>query len=213
MSMNWIEAIDARSQAALASGALVPVHAEQVEMEDAGMRFIVRWVSSLAAKDASKAGGAADGGKPKDDKTVAIPGGPRDPNFNPFLNPDPELTVGPLGDTHVAILNKFPLCDRHLVLARREFEEQLLPLARSDFAALDFHGRRLGFQTLLFLDLASFLAAGGAATEADRLRSLVGGEDALEVDASASLLEALLDPADVGGLFKVMVQVREEADL
>jgi len=82
-----------------------------------------------------------------------------------------------------------------------------------DFAALDFHGRRLGFQTLLFLDLASFLAAGGAATEADRLRSLVGGEDALEVDASASLLEALLDPADVGGLFKVMVQVREEADL
>ncbi|NLF54507.1 MAG: phosphorylase [Thauera phenolivorans] len=136
MSMNWIEAIDARSQAALASGALVPVHAEQVEMEDAGMRFIVRWVSSLAAKDASKAGGAADGGKPKDDKTVAIPGGPRDPNFNPFLNPDPELTVGPLGDTHVAILNKFPLCDRHLVLARREFEEQLLPLARSDFAAL-----------------------------------------------------------------------------
>src|SRR5690606_3738898 len=126
MSMNWIEAIDARSAAALASGVLVPVEAEQVELEDAGMRFIVRWVSSLAAKDASKdaskAGGAAEDGKPKDDKTVAIPGGPRDPNFNPFLKPDPELTVGPLGDSHVAILNKFPLCDRHLVLARREFE-------------------------------------------------------------------------------------------
>ena len=67
---------------------------------------------------------------------MAIPGGPRDPNFNPFLNPDPELTVGPVGDAHVAILNKFPLCARHLVLARRAFEEQLLPLARSDFAAL-----------------------------------------------------------------------------
>lgn len=137
MSTNWIEAIDTRSAAALASGALVPVQAEQVEIEDAGMRFIVRWVSSLAAKDASRTGAnAAEGGKAKDEKTVAIPGGPRDPNFNPFLNPDPELTVGPIGDTHVAILNKFPLCARHLVLARREFEEQLLPLAPSDFSAL-----------------------------------------------------------------------------
>ena len=157
MRTNWIEAIDARSAAA--SGALVPVEAEQVEMDDAGMRFIVRWVSSLAAKDASRsaaaAGGAAEmAGKgggvqgaaaraegagaeaARDAKTVAIPGGPRDPNFNPFLNPDPELTVGPVGDAHVAILNKFPLCARHLVLARRAFEEQLLPLARSDFAAL-----------------------------------------------------------------------------
>lgn len=132
MNTNWIEAIDARSAAALASGALVPVQAEQVEMEDAGMRFIVRWVSSLAAKDASKAAAAVKVEGARDDKTVAIPGGPRDPNFNP----DPELTVGPVGDAHVAILNKFPLCARHLVLARRAFEEQLLPLARSDFAAL-----------------------------------------------------------------------------
>lgn len=138
MSTNWIEAIDARSAAALAAGALVPVQAEQVEMEDAGMRFIVRWVSSLAAKDASRTGAAraAQGGKAEDEKTVAIPGGPRDPNFNPFLNPDPALTVGTVGEAHVAILNKFPLCARHLVLARREFEEQLLPLAHSDFAAL-----------------------------------------------------------------------------
>lgn len=141
MSTNWIAAIDGRSAAALASGALVPVQAEQVEMEDAGMRFIVRWVSSLAAKDASKAAvttkAEAGGGEgAKDEKTVAIPGGPRDPGFNPFLNPDPELTVGPVGAEHVAILNKFPLCERHLVLARREFAEQLTPLARSDFAAL-----------------------------------------------------------------------------
>jgi ATP adenylyltransferase len=59
MSINWIEAVDARSAAALASGALVPVQAEQVEMEDAGMRFIVRWVSSLAAKDASRSAAPA----------------------------------------------------------------------------------------------------------------------------------------------------------
>ena len=55
MTKTWIEAIDARSAAALATGALQPVAAEQTEMEDAGMRFIVRWVSSLAVKDAAKA--------------------------------------------------------------------------------------------------------------------------------------------------------------
>ena len=133
MTKNWMEAIDARSAAALASGALQPVAAEQIEMEDAGMRFIVRWVSSLAVKDAAK---AASTTTTPATTPVAIPGGPRDPNFNPFLKPDPELTVGPIGTEHVAILNKFPLCDRHLVLARRAFEEQLLPLAHSDFAAL-----------------------------------------------------------------------------
>lgn len=80
-----------------------------------------------------------------------------------------------------------------------------------DFAALDFQGRRLGFETLLFLDLASFLTAGGAAAQVDRMRSPAAASDALGADAEASLLEALLDPAGVGGLFKVMVQVHDAA--
>lgn len=123
MSGTWMEAIDVRSASALAEGALVPVQSEELEVNDGDMRFVLRWVSSLAEKDAVK-------------KEVAVPGGPRDPAFNPFLNPDPALTVGPVGEAHVAILNKFPLCERHLVLARREFEEQLRPLARIDFDAL-----------------------------------------------------------------------------
>ncbi len=122
MSGTWMAAVDARSASALASGALQPVQSEQFELEHGGLPFVVRWVSSLAAKDANRG--------------VAVPGGPRDPSFNPFLNPDPELTVGPLGDSHVAILNKFPLSPRHLVLAARAFEEQLLPLTRADFGAL-----------------------------------------------------------------------------
>ena len=125
MTNTWMKAIDKCSTNALASGDLQPVQVEQVDMVDAGMRFVVRWVSSLAVKDAAK-----------DAPKVAIPGGPRVPDFNPFLNPDPELTVGTLGEAHVVILNKFPLCDRHLVLARRSFEEQLLPLTLSDFTAL-----------------------------------------------------------------------------
>ena len=119
---DWMTAIEAKSASALASGALQPVEVEEIEVEDAGLRITLRWVSSLAAKDAAA--------------KVAIPGGPRDPNFNPFLNPDPELTVGPVGPEHVAILNKFPLCAGHLVLARSSFAEQLAPITRGDFAAL-----------------------------------------------------------------------------
>ena len=130
MSSTLMRAVDERGAAAKASGDLQPVVvAEQTEIEDGGIVFQVRALSSLAAKDAVAQA-------PKDAPAVAVPGGPRDPNFNPFLNPDPALTVGPLGDKHVVILNKFPVCDRHLVLARREFEEQLLPLAPVDFEVL-----------------------------------------------------------------------------
>ncbi|WP_018716108.1 ATP adenylyltransferase family protein [Brachymonas chironomi] len=122
MSTPLMHAIDSRSASALASGDLVPVQSEQIEMDDGGMRFRVLWVASLAAKDATA--------------QVAIPGGPRDPNFNPFLNPDPALTVGPIGEHHTIILNKFPLTARHLVLARRVFAEQLEPLNLADFTAL-----------------------------------------------------------------------------
>lgn len=121
MSTNFMQMVDQRSTDALASGALVPIVAQQVELIDQGLRFVVRWVSSLSAKDAAK---------------VAIPGGPRDPNFNPFLVPEPALTVGPVGEHHLAILNKFPVSSRHLVLARRQFQEQQSPLTLDDFAAL-----------------------------------------------------------------------------
>lgn len=122
MSTPLMQAIDTCSASALASGDLVPVQSEQVTVEDGGMQFRVLWVSSLAAKDATA--------------KVAVPGGPRDPNFNPFLNPDPALTVGPIGEHHTIILNKFPLTPRHLVLARRVFAEQLEPLSLEDFTAL-----------------------------------------------------------------------------
>ena len=121
MTTAFMRRIDERASAALESGALQPVETGQTELVDGGLRFVVRWVSSLARKD-----GAAP----------AIPGGPRDPDFNPFLSPEPALTIGPLGDTHTAILNKFPVCARHLVIARREFEEQLAPLDLADFTAL-----------------------------------------------------------------------------
>ncbi|WP_323016322.1 phosphorylase [Castellaniella sp.] len=130
MESTFMQTVRMRTDAAIASGDLQPIQAEQVVLQDQGLPFIVRWVAALAAKDAA--------GKPASQGAAAttLPGGPRDPDFNPFLSPDPALLVGPVGDHHVAILNKFPVCLHHLVLARREFAEQCSPLEAIDFQAL-----------------------------------------------------------------------------
>ena len=104
---------------------------------------------------------------------------------------------------------------------RGYFKHQLVldPLARAgrqdltadvDFAALDLHGRHQGFETVLFTTLAAFLRAGGAEDE-DRGARWQGSAaaDALEADRQATVLENLLDERDLGGAFKLMVQVRE----
>ena len=124
---------------------------------------------------------------------------------------------------------------------RGYFKHQLVldPLARPgrqdltsdvDFAAMDVHGRREGFDTLLFTTLAQFLQAGGAKEEIEALQrrataspgpavpglpvglaSGVGATEAdpLEADRQVTVLENFLDEEDLGGAFKLMVQVRE----
>jgi SAM-dependent MidA family methyltransferase len=102
-----------------------------------------------------------------------------------------------------------------------------------DFAALDLHGREEGFETVLFTTLARFLRGGGAESELQALRVVAGtpppltakavqasraGEetevapaghvDRLEADRQATVLENLLDESDLGGAFKLMVQVK-----
>jgi SAM-dependent MidA family methyltransferase len=103
---------------------------------------------------------------------------------------------------------------------RGYFKRQMVldPLARPgrqdltadvDFAALDLHGRRQGFETVLFTTLARFLRAGGAERE---LRALAAGGarlDPLEADRQATVIDHLLDEQDLGGAFKLMLQVRE----
>ncbi|MGE8518330.1 phosphorylase [Alcaligenes sp. YSL9] len=121
MSKEILQRLDQLSQAALVSGDLLPVQAQEELMHDQGLTFFVRWVSTLAAKDAA---------------SVSIPGGPRDPNFNPFLPPAPALTVDDASSTHNIVLNKFAVCDLHLVLADKVFSEQLSPLREIDFRIL-----------------------------------------------------------------------------
>jgi SAM-dependent MidA family methyltransferase len=78
-----------------------------------------------------------------------------------------------------------------------------------DFRALALHGGQLGFESVLFIPVAALLAGLGG-PEPGTPPHLGTGEYSLESDAQESLLAALLSPDDLGGLFKVMVQVREE---
>ena len=117
---------------------------------------------------------------------------------------------------------------------RGYFKHQMVldPLARPgrqdltadvDFAALDLHGRQEGLETVLFTTLAAFLRAGGAEGELQALRAAAaaaatpvtgaalaaGTPDPLEADRQATVLANLLDERDLGGAFKLMVQVSE----
>lgn len=111
-------AVEARTLAALACGALRPIETEQAEIYDGGVRFLVRVVSSLARKA-------------EDRKRVSA-----GPPTNPFLPPEPELTVGWPSQTHVAVLNKFNVLERHLLIVTRAFEHQETLLTPQDFHAL-----------------------------------------------------------------------------
>jgi SAM-dependent MidA family methyltransferase len=81
-----------------------------------------------------------------------------------------------------------------------------------DFAAVDYHGRQHGFQTILFTTLAAFLRAGGADDEIQALRagSAPAAPDPLESDRQATVLRNLLDERDLGSAYKLLVQVKEQ---
>lgn len=58
------------------------------------------------------------------------------PVNNPFLPPDPQLTVGKIGSSHHLILNKFPVCERHLVIPRIDYFDQRSACQYEDFLVL-----------------------------------------------------------------------------
>jgi ATP adenylyltransferase len=113
----------ATAEHALRSGALVPLGTHRAALEDgSGIRFSVRILSNLREKEQARSqqAQAARGGKPAD----------------PFLPPEPDLTVAQVSETHTAVLNKFNVVENHLLLVTRSFEDQEMLLTLEDFAAL-----------------------------------------------------------------------------
>jgi ATP adenylyltransferase len=105
------------SRKALRSGALEPIATRSATIVDGRVRFEVRVLERIAKKRAWESAQRASG-------------------RNPFLPPDDALFVGEISRTHVAVLNKFNVLDRHLLVVTREFEEQESLLTPSDFEAI-----------------------------------------------------------------------------
>lgn len=114
--------IRSQSERALASGALKPIPTEVETLHDGGLAFQVRIAPSLEEKirEAREQQAEAAAGRPAD----------------PFAEPEPDLYLGPLSDTHFGLLNKFPVLPDHLLVVTRAYEDQQVPLNAGDFAAL-----------------------------------------------------------------------------
>jgi len=106
--------IDRVTARALDCGALQPIATDWRLLEQDGVRFIVRVLAQLARKSEARG----------------------EQRANPFLPYDEALYVGDVSPTHVALLNKFNVIERHLLIVTREFVDQETPLDVADFKAL-----------------------------------------------------------------------------
>ncbi len=104
---------------ALATGALLPIPTNYEFIEDGGVRFFVRILANLTAKDEER--------KKQGEKGERI---------NPFLPFERDLFVADISETHAAVLNKFNVVEHHLLIITKEFEEQEALLTVMDFEAL-----------------------------------------------------------------------------
>lgn len=112
-----------RVRAARATGALQPIPTRRRFVVDGGVRFLVHVMASLETKEnelARRRRTAESGTKPA----------------NPFLPYDPALFVADLSPTHLCLLNKYSVIDKHLLIVTRAFEDQETPLSRADLLAL-----------------------------------------------------------------------------
>lgn len=114
---DWTTEIRAAAQRAQAQGAMVPLVSETRAVQQEGLDFLVSHLSSLSLKDLAKI---------LQQNTGA----------NPFLPYEAAMFVANLSDTHVLLLNKFPIFPDHAMVVTRQFQPQTGPLEEADFAAL-----------------------------------------------------------------------------
>lgn len=109
----WQNILD-KTEHALRIGAISPLPTVYEFIEDSGIRFIVRILSTLQKKDRAR----------------------KKQMINPFLPYDENLFVSDISDTHVALLNKYNVMEHHLLIVTRYFEDQEMLLTLQDFKAL-----------------------------------------------------------------------------
>jgi ATP adenylyltransferase len=115
-------AVSAATARALAAGALQPIPTGSTFLEEGGVRFLVRVLANLARKDEER-------WRREREATAGRP-------VNPFLPYERDLFVAGVSPTHVALLNKYNVVERHLLVVTREFEDQRTLLTPRDVEAL-----------------------------------------------------------------------------
>jgi sulfate adenylyltransferase (ADP) / ATP adenylyltransferase len=115
-------ALERATQHALRCGALQPIESTLRQIDDAGVRFVVRRFTRAArlAIESRRQARTIDTSK----------------RVNPFLPFDPDLFVADVSATHVALLNKFNLIVHHMLIVTRRFVPQEVLLDDADIAAL-----------------------------------------------------------------------------
>jgi len=150
---------------ALASGSLQPISTTSRVIEDGGVRFLTRVVENLERK-------RVDGNRKPD-------------GFDPFAEPEEELFVADVSDTHFAVLNKFNVVDQHVLLVTRAFEEQESLLTHEDFDA--------AWRCLAAADALVFYNAGPDAGASQRHKHLQVVPVPLGDGSERTPIEAVLD--------------------
>lgn len=115
---SFWDAVRRCSLDALRTGALHPISTRASLVEDQGIEFVVRVSDNLLRKQDVPA-------------SYDTPRGD-----NPFLPPEPGLTIGCLPPHHLAVLNKFNVLQDHVLVVTRGFVHQESPLTAADFSAV-----------------------------------------------------------------------------
>jgi sulfate adenylyltransferase (ADP) / ATP adenylyltransferase len=118
----WTKTVEV-TKSARQTGALKSIETEYNFIEQDGIAFLVRSLANVIRKEKAKKKQAE-----KEKKTGKL--------FNPFLPYERDLFVSDITPTHLCLLNKFNVVDRHLLLITRDFEEQNNLLTLNDFIAL-----------------------------------------------------------------------------
>ncbi len=99
------------------TGHLLSIHSTLEIIEDNGIPFVVRYAPELIKK-------IKQTNTPKRE--------------NPFLPPEAELLVQPIGDNHQLLLNKFNVLPVHGLIVSNDFVEQTDQLLLKDFEAVSW---------------------------------------------------------------------------
>jgi len=176
-------AVATRTTQAIEHGAIQTIPTQSELVEEGGINFLIRIISSLARKAQAKV--------EQQRSSLAAKA-----NQNPFLPYDPDLFVADISDTHVCLLNKFNVLDYHILMVTRSFQEQESLLKLSDFEAL--------LLCLREYEGLAFYNAGEAAGASQRHKHLQMVPLPLTVEVPEMPIEPLLRTARFGATMGVV---------